>query len=127
MKLHHNIYLHLDVLPRGVIVHALVDVVLQTLREAVHERCARSDAVRVKVRPLFLLGRQISTILLELLPHSCHRQDILRGFFGSPEPPGALLVHLGPWGDTIDSHVQDFPRPGQGYTYKFIPRAIISG
>ena len=88
-----------------------MDVVLQALGEAVHERRAGSDTVRVEVRPLLLLGRQVGAALLQLFPHSLHREDLFRGFFGSPEPPGALLVHLGPWCDAIDSHVEHLPRP----------------
>ncbi len=58
---------HSNVAPSWIRVQALVDVVLQRHRQAVHERRAGSDGVGVEHLVLLGLGH-LDALLLELLP-----------------------------------------------------------
>ncbi|RNA43712.1 hypothetical protein BpHYR1_045976 [Brachionus plicatilis] len=53
---------HADVLPAGIVVESVVDVVSETLGKTVHERGARRDAVRVELFRLSSVGRHLSAV-----------------------------------------------------------------
>lgn len=54
------------------------------------------------------------TFLYQFLPKSCDLQFLFVGFLGRPEPPGPLLVHLGSWCHTVDSHIKHSTWPHDG-------------
>ena len=86
---------YLDVLPSGIVVESVVNVVSEALGELMHEGCARSDAVRVEMLPLsFVLG-QSSAAGEDFLLDTADIASSLFSLFSGTESTTALLVHLG--------------------------------
>ena len=86
---------HLDVLPSGVIVKTVVNVVTQTFGQLVHEGRAGSDAVRVEVLLLGVFFGQRSAASDDFLLDARDVAATLLPFFGRAETTTSLLVHLG--------------------------------
>lgn len=84
-------------LPDGVYTHFGLQEVLELRLQSHHELGARSDAVGVESLSVERFGLLVALGLLELSLG-------LRGrVLGRPEASGALLVHLCPGGDAVDS------------------------
>ena len=65
-----------------------MDVVLETHREVVHEGRAWCDAVAVKVGVVFLHGRHLTSLVLQLLTNALHLLQLVSGVGWAQEEGG---------------------------------------
>lgn len=86
-----------------------MNVIMQTRGQPVHERRPGRDAIRVEMLLFWLLRRQMRPFEQQFRANAVHFVDFLDGFFGCPETPGSLLVHLGTRCDAIYGHIEQFP------------------
>lgn len=102
---------HLQVLPSRMVVQTIMNVVVQTPTQPLHERCSRRNAIRIEMLALRFLRRNGASGGDEFLTDSGYLQLLLGVLLGGAEATRTLLVHFGAWRHSVNGHVEDFAWP----------------
>lgn len=77
---------YLDVLPAGITVKPVVDVVVEAFCQTIHEGSSGSDTVCIEMLLRSLLGRQMESLRVEFSTESLYGLSLLCGFLRCSEP-----------------------------------------
>lgn len=105
-----------QVAPQSMPSQSALHVCSDCLSHIIEERCAGCDDIGVEAFlidiTLNLLNLlRLDIVLLELTQQLLLLLPDLFALHRCPEPPRTLLVHLGPWRNTINRQVEQLPRP----------------